>query len=264
MTDEKEMTLTDEMKQMLPEIDFDGLEAASEPYEKLMIRLDIMETNQKLLTDALETSMKLYSEMMKETKVFKTAEIAYASAYQKGVVDFSTTLSNLLTIDYKALAPNLEIDTEKVAKAMEKSIMETVVTLEFATKVAKSLAETVDGEAIAAHIDADNVAEYILQGFDPTDYWCTSDIAEHFSHEDIAYQMDVENIAYHLDLGSIAGYIEVGDLGENLDFGELATHLDLKTLAKHVDVKKITTLIIEAMDTALGAITDIPETEEEI
>jgi len=233
-----EKGLIDEVKDLLPEIDFSGIEGVTETREQMQSRLDSMEKTIESLTEVLGETVKLYEATKNETKILRDHHIANISASSKATVDVAETMMNMLTIDYARLAhPLVEqgiIDKMGLTMTLKEDIEETAGLEGFAEKVAKKVAsETdldIDYEGLVQELDYGQLMEY----FDPTDYWDSSDLASYFCSEDIAYHVDMDEVANCVDIGEVANCVDMEELSNHVDAGEVAKGIDLDELAEKV------------------------------
>ena len=239
MSEEKNTPhLIDEVKDLLPEIDFAGIEAATESREQMQSRLDAMERNLQSLTEVLGETVKLYEATKNETKILRDHHIANIAVSSKATVDVAETMMNMLTIDYARLAhPLVEqgiIDKMGLTMTLKEAIEETAGLEGFVEKVAKKVASKTDLDIDYGDLVQELDYGELMQYFDPTDYWDSSDLAEYFGSEDIAYHMDTSDIASHVDTEEVANYVDMDDLSDHVDAEEVANGIDLDALAEKV------------------------------
>ena len=252
-----EKGLIDEVKDLLPEIDFSGIEGVTETREQMQSRLDSMEKTIESLTEVLGETVKLYEATKNETKILRDHHIANIAVSSKATVDVAETMMNMLTIDYARLAhPLVEqgiIDKMGLTMTLKEAIEETAGLEGFVEKVAKKVAsETdldIDYEGLVQELDYGQLMEY----FDPTEYWDTSDIAEYFCSEDIAYNIDTEEVANCVDMDDLSNHVDMDELANNMvanyvDMDELSNHVDAGEVAKGIDLDELAEKVKELME----------------
>jgi len=223
--------LIDEVKDLLPEIDFSGIQAVTETREQMQSRLDSMEKSIQSLTEVLGETVKLYEATKNETKLLQEHHLTSIAHASKATVSVGKTMMDMLTIDYERLvlvmAQKGIIDQKKLTKTLKETVEKTAELDEFAEKVAKSVViDDIDYDELVQTLDYSEIMQY----FDPHDYWDTSDIASHYDPSDIAYYVAESDVAEH---------IEVDEVAQNIDIQNVADHLDMEALINHIDLDAI-------------------------
>jgi len=233
-----EKGLIDEVKDLLPEIDFSGIEGVTETREQMQSRLDSMEKTIESLTEVLGETVKLYEATKNETKLLQEHHLTSIAQASKATVSVGKTMMDMLTIDYENLALVMNqlgiIDKKELTKTLKEAIEETADLEGFVEKVAKKVASETDLDIdygdLVQELDYGELMEY----FDPTDYWDSSDLASYFCSEDIAYHVDMDEVANCVDTGEVANCVDMEDLSNHVDAGEVAKGIDLDELAEKV------------------------------
>jgi len=265
-----EKGLIDEVKDLLPEIDFSGIEGVTETREQMQSRLDSMEKTIESLTEVLGETVKLYEATKNETKILRDHHIANIAVSSKATVDVAETMMNMLTIDYARLAhPLVEqgiIDKMGLTKTLKEDIEETADLEGFVEKVAKKVAsETdldIDYEGLVQELDYGQLMEY----FDPTEYWDSSDLASYFCSEDIAYNIDTEEVANCVDMDDLSNHVDMDELSNHVDMDVLSSLVDMDELsnnmvANYVDMDELSNHV-DAGEVAKGI--DLDELAEKV
>jgi len=256
-------TLIDEVKDLLPEIDFDGIETVVGSREHMQTRLDSMDKSIVALTETLGETVKLYQEAKSEAKILKEHHLTSIATSTKATTDVGETMMKMLTIDYERLALVLNgvgiIDKKALIETLEKSIEKTSKMDKFAQVVADKIEHEIDYDDLAGEIDYTDLGSYI--DFDPTDYWDSSDLAYHFDASDIAEYIDLDNVAQdvannlnpsniadHIDTGAITEHIDTEEVASHIIRVEIANHIDTAEVASHIDTEMISEHLLELLN----------------
>lgn len=231
MTEEKEVYkpphLIDEVKDLLPEIDFSGIEAVTETREQMQARLDSMEKSIQSLTEILGETIKLYEATKNETKLLQEHHLTTMATASKATIAVGDTMMKMLSVDYEKLVMVMAqkgiIDKKKLTKTLREAIEKNAELDGFAEKVSAHIEPDIDYGDLAEEIDYSDLGSYV--DFDPTDYWDSSDLAYHYSASEIADYVDLE---------AIAQYIEVESVANHLDMEDLINHIDLDAIVQQV------------------------------
>ena len=262
MTEKKEGIL-EEMKELLPEIDFENLDSMSGVFQDLTLRIKQMEEREGKLLETLKQMSIIFSENAKKLSAFEEAQehaknecYSLADTIVKANHQFMQVDYNALLIAMKAANPELDSQLEKVMIATAKKTAALDV---FAATVAKKLQPDMDEVDWSDYVEASDVAEYVdtsdvayamWDNFDPTNYWDSEDIAGNFCASDIADYVDTEYVAEYVNKEEIAGNLTLDH-----DFHQaVAEQLSYKLLAqKGLDMELV---VAEVVKTILPSLRD--------
>jgi len=260
MTDE----MIEEIKELLPEIDFNNLDEMSGALHDLSLQVKGMESREKALVETLKEMSILFKanasklqafEMMQQATAKKQMELAQAIVeanmqflqidYEAFLVaitarfpDWDIALGNqMFTVAEKTLEMPALID--KVAKK---------VSIDKKSEIIQDALGEIDTDNLASevadHVDMSEIADEIWSNyFDPTDHWDTYEIANHFSVDDIAGYIDAEYVAEYVDKSEIADQLEYNDSMHE----QIAKHVSLSVIAKKLDLDTIIEKVVESL-----------------
>ena len=260
MTDE----MIEEIKELLPEIDFNNLDEMSGALHDLSLQVKGMESREKALVETLKEMSILFKanasklqafEMMQQATAKKQMELAQAIVeanmqflqidYEAFLVaitarfpDWDIALGNqMFTVAEKTLEMPALID--KVAKK---------VSIDKKSEIIQDALGEIDTDNLASevveHMDMSEIADEIWSNyFDPTDHWDTYEIANHFSVDDIAGYVDAEYVAEYVDKSEIADQLEYNDSMHE----QIAKHVSLSVIAKKLDLDTIAEKVVESL-----------------
>lgn len=260
MTDE----MIEEIKELLPEIDFTNLDEMSGALHDLSLQVKGMESREKALVETLKEMSILFKANASKLQAFEMMQQATAKKQMELAQAIVEANMQFLQIDYEAFLvaitakfPDWDISLgNQMFMIAEKNLEMTALIDKVAKKVSidkqSEIIQDALGEIdtdnlaseVANHVDVSEVADEIWSNyFDPTDHWDTYEIANHFSVDDIAGYIDAEYVAEYVDKSEIANQLEYNDSMHE----QIAKHVSLSVIAKKLDLDTITNKVVESL-----------------
>jgi len=260
MTDE----MIEEIKELLPEIDFTNLDEMSGALHDLSLQVKGMESREKALVETLKEMSILFKANASKLQAFEMMQQATAKKQMELAQAIVEANMQFLQIDYEAFLvaitakfPDWDISLgNQMFMIAEKNLEMTALIDKVAKKVSidkqSEIIQDALGEIdtdnlaseVANHVDVSEVADEIWSNyFDPTDHWDTYEIANHFSVDDIAGYIDAEYVAEYVSKSEIAEHLEYNDSMHE----QIAKHVSLSVIAKKLDLDTITNKVVESL-----------------
>ena len=252
MTEKKEGIL-EEMKELLPEINFENLDSMSGVFQDLTMRVQQMEEREGKLLETLKQMSVIFSENAKKLNEYEESRKLAANAKFALAETVVKANSQFLKVDYEALLIAMKAANPLMENIIEEKMLKTAKKSaeldEFAAHVAGKLEPDLDeidwsdyvaASDVAEHIDHSDIAYHIWDSFDPTDYWDSDDLAQHFCASDIADYVNLEYVADYISKEDIAEHISMDSamhiaLAQRIDYHLLAKQgVDMDTVIKGV------------------------------
>ena len=256
MTEKKEGIL-EEMKELLPEINFENLDSMSGVFQDLTMRVKQMEEREVKLMEAMKQMSVIFSENAKKLNEYEESRKLANNAKFALAETIVQANHQFLKVDYEALLIAMKAANPKLGEELEEKLVKTAKKSaeldEFAAHVAGKLepdmnevdwSDYVSAGDVAEYVDHSDIAYHIWDSFDPTDYWDSDDLAGHFCASDIAEYIDCEYVANYVDKSEIADQIEIdGDFHK-----AVANQLSYQLLVKKgLDMDLIVKGVVEAI-----------------
>jgi len=280
MTDE----MIEEIKELLPEIDFTNLDEMSGALHDLSLQVKGMESREKALVETLKEMSILFKANANKLQEFELAQKVTAEKQMELAQAIVIANMQFLQIDYEAFLtaitarfPDWDIELGNEMFTVVKDNLEMPALIE---KVAKKVSIDKKSEIIqdalgeidtdnlasevANHVDMCEVADEIWSNyFDPTDHWDTYELANCFGADDIAGYIDTEYVAEYVCKSEIAGHLEQSAYLHE----QVAQHVSSELIAKKLDLDTIVEKVAESLRESIWErfekTLDYPKKEEE-
>ena len=264
MTDE----MIEEIKELLPEIDFSNLDEMSGALHDLSLQVKGVENREKALIETLKEMSVLFKANASKLQAFEMAQQVTTKKQMELAEAIVQANMQFLQIDYEALLiaitaryPDWDIALGNEMFTLAEKTLEMPVLID---KVAKKVSIDKQSEIIqdalgeidtdnlasevANHVDVSEVADEIWSNyFDPTDHWDTYEIANHFSVDDIAGYIDAEYVAEYVSKSEIAEHLEYNDTLHE----EIAKRVSADLIAKKLDLDTIVAKVAKSLQESI-------------
>ena len=256
MTEKKEGIL-DEIKEILPEIDFENLDTMSGAFQDLSSRMKHMEEREANMVEAMKQMSIIFSENAKKLNEYEESRKLAANAKFALAETVVKANSQFLKVDYDALLTAMKAANPSMESVIEervlKSAKKTAALDEFAATVAGKLepdigevdwSDYVAASDVAEYVDHSDIAMHLWDSFDPSDYWGSDDLAQHYCPSEIAEYVEAEYIAEYIDKDDVAERVAYDSDLHNAIAKKIDYHLLVK---KGLDMENVVKGVVETI-----------------